>query len=361
LNNTYFVTWLEGLITAAYIIIRGFSVLAGTTPLGIYLMDINIISSISKEVETVYEVFMDWEIVSPSLHAVVRLINLPMDLSHRLQISKLHKRHSDELLHHSTEKLNLDSLPIVINNPRFNHLQGKELHFRGSVSVSQDSLIMLIGPHGHGKSTLLKLIAGMLLAEAPLLLRLSHLDIQVEDKSGNDALAGVFVPAHLRTLHDMSECIFVHGTLLQNLTLGVNPGDADAQLERVQQICSTLGLDYDVLHHLQVPRIFHWESTFSRSQLRLLGLARSLVYNPEVLCCDKPLVALNEEASRRVLDALRQFVEKRGVGQCPDTIMQRRPRTVIVAGSNRTCMQYADQLISVSDNGVCQVNKHEVV
>jgi len=35
LNNTYFVTWLEGLITAAYIIIRGFSVLAGTTPLGI--------------------------------------------------------------------------------------------------------------------------------------------------------------------------------------------------------------------------------------------------------------------------------------------------------------------------------------
>merc|ERR1712113_1061810 len=98
-----------------------------------------------------YEVFIDWEIVSPSLHAVVRLMNLPMDLSHRLQISKLHKRHSDEQLHHSTGKLNLDSLPIVINNPRFNHLQGKELHFRGSVSLCQDSLIMLLGPHGHGK------------------------------------------------------------------------------------------------------------------------------------------------------------------------------------------------------------------
>jgi len=272
---------------------------------------------------------------------------LPMDVRHRMQINKLHKRHSDEQLHHTNEKLNLDDLPIDINSPRFNYLHGKQLHFKGSVSLNQDHLIMLVGPHGHGKSTLLKLIAGTLLAE-------------VEDIAGTDTPAGVFVPAHLRTLHDMSECVFIHGTLLQNLTLGVNSGDADARLDRVQQICGKLGLDGHVLHHLQVPTILNWENTFSRSQLRLLGLARSLVYNPEVLCCDKPLVALNEESCRRVLDVLKQFVDQRGIGLCADTLLQRRPRTVIVAGSNRFCMQYADQLISVSDNGICQVNRHEL-
>jgi len=347
LNNAYFVHWVDGLVTATYIVVRGFAVIAGHCSLGIYLMDINIIASISKEVETMYGVFVDWETVSPSLHTVVKLINLPLDLSHRMQINRLHKRHSDEQALQSQDQLNLDSLPIVIESPRFNYLSGKELHFNGSVSLNQESLIMLIGSHGQGKSTLLKLISSTLLPE-------------VEDSGNSEPLKGVFVPAHLRTLHDMSECVFIHGTLMQNLTLGVNSADDDAQPERVSKICMQLGLDADVLHLLQVETILHWETAFSRSQLRLLGLARSLVYNPEVLCCDKPCVSLNDDACRRVIDVLRQFVEKRGIGQSPDTLLQRRPRTVIAADSNRTFMKSADQLISVSDTAICQVSKHDI-
>jgi len=208
--------------------------------------------------------------------------------------------------------------------------------------LEQKSFVVFIGPHGNGKSTLLQLLAGALLPEV------------------DDGKIGFFMPAHLRALYVSNNCIFFHGTLMQNLTFGVNAKDADAHIDRVCRICERLGLDPDVRRHLENGmEILNWGSMFSRAQLVLLNLARGLVFNPEVLCADRPLLGLDDATCRRVLELFREFIQKKGLEQAENSYEQRRPRTFLMAGCTREGMSFADKLIYVTDDGIEEITQQE--
>jgi len=342
LNNSYFVHWVEHLVRALYIIFRGMSVVTGQCSLGIYLMDISIISSIGKEAETMYNVFVDWEVVTPSLQGIVRLMNLPIDLHSRMHMDAIRRHESREKSVADLHNMSLDTMHISISGPTFRYLSGRRFFFDGSVVLEQKSFVVFIGPHGNGKSTLLQLLAGALLPEV------------------DDGKIGFFMPAHLRALYVSNNCIFFHGTLMQNLTFGVNAKDADAHIDRVCRICERLGLDPDVRRHLENGmEILNWGSMFSRAQLVLLNLARGLVFNPEVLCADRPLLGLDDATCRRVLELFREFIQKKGLEQAENSYEQRRPRTFLMAGCTREGMSFADKLIYVTDDGIEEITQQE--
>merc|ERR1712217_900470 len=102
----------------------------------------------------------------------------------------------------------------------------------GTLSIDQGTFVAIMGPHGEGKSTLLKLLGGSMLPE-----------------HGNDAEVTVFVPAHLRILHVSRKPMFLEGSLLKNLKFGLTASsyEADASVDRICKICELLGLPERIL------------------------------------------------------------------------------------------------------------------
>merc|ERR1719199_16452 len=153
---------------------------------------------------------------------------------------------------------------------------------KGCVEFHQGTFTALVGPEGEGKSTLLKMLGGVILP----------------------APGALFVPSHLRVLHVATENLFFKASLYDNLTFGCLPGDSDGKLERVLKICERLNIPQDVLDLVSQgasgPALV-WAELISHSHKCLLGLARAVITNPEVLCIHKPTIAYNESTSKRVL------------------------------------------------------------
>ncbi|OLP94038.1 hypothetical protein AK812_SmicGene23990 [Symbiodinium microadriaticum] len=149
--------------------------------------------------------------------------------------------------------LNLDDLPLFLKGPRIEFTvksqQGEffirkvDLQLSGDLVVNQGEFIALVGLHGHGKSSILKMFGGELLP-------------------GDGNLPGFFVPPHLRVLHVGTEPGLFHGTLYDNLVFGVDGGGAeyrDAARERVRHVCRLLALPKEILNLLDLPDKLCWD------------------------------------------------------------------------------------------------------
>merc|ERR1719199_1422911 len=159
---------------------------------------------------------------------------------------------------------------------------------KGCVEFHQGTFTALVGPEGEGKSTLLKMLGGVILP----------------------APGALFVPSHLRVLHVATENLFFKASLYDNLTFGCASGDSDAAIERVCTICQRLGMPEDLMTLVkQGPKgeQLTWAEVVSQSHRALLGLARAVIANPELMCIHKPIMAYNEETSAMVLDMLKEF------------------------------------------------------
>merc|ERR1719161_2888864 len=80
----------------------------------------------------------------------------------------------------------------------------------GTFEIQQGTMVALVSQRGGGKTTMLKVLGGVLLPES-----------------------GLHLPPHLRVLHISGDPHFFEGTLRQNLTFGCMPGSEDGSLERV--------------------------------------------------------------------------------------------------------------------------------
>merc|ERR1740139_188024 len=164
----------------------------------------------------------------------------------------------------------------------------------GLLELPQGKLVALVGPKGEGKSTLLKILGGVILPKPECL----------------------FIPSHLRVLHISAEPLFFKGTLFQNLTFGVSC-EADGKLERVVKICTRLGLSETILELVQQgengEELTTWNESLSYTQRCLLCLARAFIGNPELMCIHKPTMPFDEKTSVMVFDVLSEYCKNKGV------------------------------------------------
>jgi len=211
------------------------------------------------------------------------------------------------------------------------------------MTVHQGTLCSLVGPRGEGKSTLLKIIGGVILPQP----------------------GSFFIPSHLRVLHMSTEPLFFLGSLYENLTFGVTPGDPDGDLDRVKEIARRLDLPerlHGMINAGMEGEKLIWGEVLSYTQRCLLCLARALITNPEVLCIHKPTMSYDENTSLRVLNLLREFVKDKGVVQDPKARHRRRPRTCIFTSSKIQGVDMSDEVWLVNKSeGIRSVPKESVV
>eukprot|EP00747_Dinoflagellata_sp_TGD_P090298 gnl/TRDRNA2_/TRDRNA2_164652_c1_seq1.p1 gnl/TRDRNA2_/TRDRNA2_164652_c1~~gnl/TRDRNA2_/TRDRNA2_164652_c1_seq1.p1 ORF type:complete len:339 (+),score=41.79 gnl/TRDRNA2_/TRDRNA2_164652_c1_seq1:42-1019(+) len=315
-----------------------------------YLTDLAIIGKIGQQWGAIYSVAVAMQTTFPNLIRITRLLNMPVDIGQRKALNEFW-RNKTRVLRANIRKekrpgIPLDLLPLQFEDLDFSYgpSEARIVH-RGVIELQQGILIALVGRNGDGKSTLLKIVGGMILP---------HIE------PNNSGSCGVFVPSHLSVLHISCEPVFFHGSLGRNLIIGVRGGEADSHPDRVRTICKRLGLPDTILQLLDVDKEKPWGEVLSQTQRCLLTLARGLIANFEVLCIHKPTLAYDEETSLRVLELLKEFTTHKGVEQDDASFDLRRPRTCLISSSKRLGVEKCDCVLHVSSNGFKILDKAKI-
>lgn len=164
-----------------------------------------------------------------------------------------------------------------------------------SVSVNQAEVVVLLGPNGHGKSTLLKSICG--------LVEKTKGRITYKDQDVNGLRAEKIVNMGLIYIAENRE-LFPYMTVLENLKLGAYSKNARAEeknnLERV------FGL-FPILAYRQK----QLASTMSGGEAKMLAIARGLMSNADFLCIDEPSLGLQPSLRLEVFRTVKE-INKQG-------------------------------------------------
>jgi sulfate transport system ATP-binding protein len=193
-----------------------------------------------------------------------------------------------------------------------------------TVTLPTGQLTALLGPSGGGKSTLLRIIAGLERADSGT--------IEIE---GVDATRTApqkrnvgFVFQHY--------AVFKHMTVAKNVAFGleIRNKPKDEIAHRVDELLKLVHLS-QFAHRMP--------SQLSGGQRQRMALARALAIQPKVLLLDEPFGALDAKVRKELREWLRRLHD-----EVPVT-------TVFVTHDQEEAMEVADEIVVINDGRIEQV------
>lgn len=184
-----------------------------------------------------------------------------------------------------------------------------------SLTVSEGSVIAIIGPNGHGKTTLLRCISGLV----PLLggeIRFDGVPIQGLDADRIVARGIVHIPQGDQIFPDMT----VRDNLLVGAYLPAAQAEAEKRLEEVHEIFPRLA-----------ERRNQIASTLSGGERRMLSIGRGLMTGGRIWMIDEPSLGLAPIVSHQIYQVIAGFKEQ--------------GRTILIVEENASrVIELADQI-----------------
>jgi sulfate transport system ATP-binding protein len=193
-----------------------------------------------------------------------------------------------------------------------------------SVSLPTGQLTALLGPSGGGKSTLLRIIAGLDKADSGT--------VSIE---GTEATK---LPPQKRNVGFVFQhyAVFKHLTVAKNVAFGLEiRKKPKAEIEhRVDELLRLVHLQ-QFSHRLP--------SQLSGGQRQRMALARALAVEPKVLLLDEPFGALDAKVRKELREWLRRLHDEVHV------------TTVFVTHDQEEAMEVADEIVVINEGRVEQV------
>ncbi len=193
-----------------------------------------------------------------------------------------------------------------------------------TLEIPTGSLTALLGPSGGGKSTLLKVMAGLVAPDG------GTVEIDGIDVTG--------VPARQRGIGFCFQhhAPFSHLTVWRNVAFGleIRRQPKTEIRRRVDELLELVRLT----EHAQ-----HYPAQLSGGQRQRMALARALAIEPRVLLLDEPFGSLDTQVRQELRSWLRQLHE-----QVPVT-------TVLVTHDQEEALEVADRLAVIRDGRLEQV------
>ncbi len=169
-----------------------------------------------------------------------------------------------------------------------------------SFTIAAGEIVVLLGPSGCGKTTTLRCVAGL---EHPTSGR-----IVIGGTMYTDPQAGVLVPPRSRNLGMVfqSYAVWPHMTVRQNVAypLKARGTTREAMNKAVEE-----ALDLVELRAYADRPV----TQLSGGQMQRVALARSMVYQPQILLLDEPLSNLDAQLRLRLRDDLRRIIKRVGL------------------------------------------------
>jgi polar amino acid transport system ATP-binding protein len=165
-----------------------------------------------------------------------------------------------------------------------------------NLDLDQVHTLALIGPSGGGKSTLLRIIAGLEKPDSGTLYLNDH-EIIYREKE---------LLAHRRTVGTVFQAfnLFPHLTALQNITLPLEKvhhyNSADAR-----QVAGAILERFGLSEHGDKP-----PAQLSGGQRQRVAIARAISIKPKLLLFDEPTSALDPEMTAEVLEVIEELREE---------------------------------------------------
>ena len=192
------------------------------------------------------------------------------------------------------------------------------------LSIPSGQLTALLGPSGGGKSTLLRIIAGLETSDS------GTIEIEGVDATG--------VPAQKRNVGFVFQhyAAFKHMTVAKNVAFGleIRKRPKDEIKKRVDELLKLVHLE-QFSHRLP--------AQLSGGQRQRMALARALAIEPSVLLLDEPFGALDAKVRKELRDWLRRLHDEVHV------------TTVFVTHDQEEALEVSDSLVVINDGRIEQV------
>ena len=198
-------------------------------------------------------------------------------------------------------------------------------------TIEKGEFVVVVGPSGAGKTTMLNLLGGMDTASSGKMI-LDNRDIS--------SFRGRDLVGYRR--NDVG-FVFQFYNLVGNLTALEN-------VELATQICPNAGSPKKILEVVGLgERLDNFPAQLSGGEQQRVAIARALAKNPKILLCDEPTGALDTETGRQILMLLESSAKEYGM-------------TVILITHNRVISNMADKIIHFKNGKVekIEVNSHPV-
>ena len=192
-----------------------------------------------------------------------------------------------------------------------------------SLSVAEGSLVTLIGPNGHGKTTLLRSISGLAQRSG------GHIEF---DGATLDGLEVHEIVARGIVHIPQGDMIFPDMSVLDNLLMGAYLPAANAEAEtRLREVFEFLPV--------LAERRSQISSTLSGGERRMLGIGRGLMTGGRILMIDEPSLGLAPLAIEKVYEVIAD--------------LKRRGRTILLVEEQvGRVMNLADRIYLLDDGRI---------
>ena len=195
-------------------------------------------------------------------------------------------------------------------------------------SIDKGEFVVVVGPSGAGKTTVLNILGGMDKASGG--------EVLVDGKD----IAGYSQKQLTGYRRNDIGFVFQFYNLVPNLTalenvelalqISRNPLDAKTVMQEV-------GLG---------DRLNNFPAQLSGGEQQRVAIARALAKNPKLLLCDEPTGALDYQTGKAILKLLQDMCRERGM-------------TVIVITHNSALTPMADRVIRIKNGKVSEMHRNE--
>ena len=163
-----------------------------------------------------------------------------------------------------------------------------------SFKIPPGQKVALVGKMGSGKSTLSRIIAGILEPSEGAIL-IDGVDVRQIDQADIRKNIGIM----------LQDSWLFSGTVRENIQMGFNEYDDS----HILNICKVAGVDDFVGSH---PKGYELEvmergNGLSGGQRQTINLARSLLHDPQILLLDEPTSSMDQNTEKKVVESLSEF------------------------------------------------------
>ena len=197
-----------------------------------------------------------------------------------------------------------------------------------SFSIEKGEFVVIVGPSGAGKTTVLNILGGLDTATSGKLI------VDGQDITSYDSkkLTGY--------RRDDIGFVFQFYNLVPNLTAVEN-------VELALQICKEPLDAAAVLEDVGLKdRLGNFPAQLSGGEQQRVSIARALAKNPKLLLCDEPTGALDYQTGKAILKLLQDMCRERGM-------------TVIVITHNSALTPMADRVIKIKNGKVSSMVQND--